>query len=436
MANGGKISVRQIAADAFGNALGESIAANSQSGVDWRKAPDQSDAETARLARYQAAAQAADTSDRSGYELAAQFRQATKPYDVLLAANGNAAYRATPQAAVEGLTRATTNLLTSTQYGLTEDLTLTMRNQAAALRREGLDEFRSQLRSIADDSALQAQLVQIGADYFGTGGTQKGHALENVRTVVGILAAGDPKDVAVAANLAAEMSSVRQNPFSMALLAGTLGGSREMADRAVDHLTVSTALEYRGATAWNFANARDIMAQIVGSVPLAVGVGLRTASAVRSLVSNLRSQGSALVGDTVADVAYGFKSDKYIATDAFDGRRVYKNLADFDGGVPATVDPSVNKSIREKINAGWSNKDLMKAGYAPIGADGKQINLHHVLGKESGPMVELTTSTHQRLSNQLHGLIESGRSFRNDPVLNKQYNDFRSAWWKQRAGDF
>jgi A nuclease of the HNH/ENDO VII superfamily with conserved LHH len=100
------------------------------------------------------------------------------------------------------------------------------------------------------------------------------------------------------------------------------------------------------------------------------------------------------------------------------------------------VDCSVNRSIREKIDTGWTNRDLMRVGYAPIGSDGKQINLHHLLGQEKGPMVELTASTHQKYSKQLHGLIEDGRSFRNDPVLNKQYNDFRREWWKARAKDF
>ena len=55
----GRVSVQQVAADAFGNALGESISSQSP-GVDWSAAPDQSDAETARLNRHQPVAQAAD----------------------------------------------------------------------------------------------------------------------------------------------------------------------------------------------------------------------------------------------------------------------------------------------------------------------------------------------------------------------------------------
>jgi len=139
--------------------------------------------------------------------------------------------------------------------------------------------------------------------------------------------------------------------------------------------------------------------------------------------------------DKAALGKYGFKSESYVASIAEDGRRVYKNL-EIDPGAPYFVDSSVNRSIRAKIENGSTNADLMRSGYAPIGADGKQINLHHLLGQETGPLVELTSSTHQKFSRQLHGLIEDGRSFRNDPILNKQYNDFRRDWWKSRVTDF
>ncbi|EKM5741847.1 MULTISPECIES: HNH/ENDO VII family nuclease [Enterobacter] len=78
----------------------------------------------------------------------------------------------------------------------------------------------------------------------------------------------------------------------------------------------------------------------------------------------------------------------------------------------------------------------MKNGYAPIGTDGKQVNLHHVLGQEPGPMVEILSSTHKLYHKQLHGLIENGGSFRNTPELDRQYNRFRSAYWKLRSLDF
>uniref|UniRef100_UPI000ACA1D27 HNH/ENDO VII family nuclease n=1 Tax=Pantoea sp. A4 TaxID=1225184 RepID=UPI000ACA1D27 len=128
-------------------------------------------------------------------------------------------------------------------------------------------------------------------------------------------------------------------------------------------------------------------------------------------------------------------SGKYQAENVL-GRKVYKNTVDVNPGAPSSVHPSVHKSIRQKVSDGWTNLDLMKNGYAPIGPDGKQINLHHILGKELGPMVELVSSTHKQYHKQLHGLIENGSSFRHNGSLAYQYDTFRADYWKLRALDF
>ena len=82
---------------------------------------------------------------------------------------------------------------------------------------------------------------------------------------------------------------------------------------------------------------------------------------------------------------------------------------------------------------GLTNLERMQAGKPPIGSDGNPIELHHVLQQEVGPMAELREITHQAFYSQLHGLIENGASFRNNPLLNKQYNNFRYNYWKWRA---
>lgn len=100
-------------------------------------------------------------------------------------------------------------------------------------------------------------------------------------------------------------------------------------------------------------------------------------------------------------------------------RRVYqRNDIDFE-----YVDPVTGKS----------NLQLMRAGRAPIGNDGLSVQLHHVLQKESGPMVEIRETTHEEYNRTLHGLGISGASFRNDAVLSKQYANFRRQYWKWRA---
>ena len=82
---------------------------------------------------------------------------------------------------------------------------------------------------------------------------------------------------------------------------------------------------------------------------------------------------------------------------------------------------------------GLTNLERMQVGKPPIGSDGNPIQLQHILQKEVGPMVEIREITHQEYYSQLHGLIEDGASFRNNPVLNKQYNNFRRSYWKWRA---
>lgn len=48
---------------------------------------------------------------------------------------------------------------------------------------------------------------------------------------------------------------------------------------------------------------------------------------------------------------------------------------------------------------------------------GTRIELHHLIQKEPGSMVELPNSMHKEYDRILHGLAENGGSFRNDPVL-------------------
>ena len=75
----------------------------------------------------------------------------------------------------------------------------------------------------------------------------------------------------------------------------------------------------------------------------------------------------------------------------------------------------------------------MLRGNAPIGRDGKPIELHHVLQKEVGPMAEIHETTHQEYKRILHGLKGYGDSFRNDKTLDKQYKNFKNLYWKWRA---
>ncbi|WP_319005762.1 HNH/ENDO VII family nuclease [Metabacillus niabensis] len=88
---------------------------------------------------------------------------------------------------------------------------------------------------------------------------------------------------------------------------------------------------------------------------------------------------------------------------------------------------------------GLSNRELVAKGRPPyvIDKNGEeaQIELHHIIKKESGNMVEIIATTHDDYKKILHGLIKNGDSFRNDEVLDKQFNNFRKKYWKWRSNN-
>ena len=84
---------------------------------------------------------------------------------------------------------------------------------------------------------------------------------------------------------------------------------------------------------------------------------------------------------------------------------------------------------------GLSNRQLARLGKVPFGPDDMWIELHHLIQKEPGAMIELYGSKHDKYSKQLHNLIESGGSFRNNVDLGAQYEKFRSEYWKERIAE-
>ncbi len=129
-----------------------------------------------------------------------------------------------------------------------------------------------------------------------------------------------------------------------------------------------------------------------------------------------------------------FTNGRYVEVDVLN-RRMLKLVDELDPGTPRYIDGSVNEGIRDKIEiGGYTNLDLMLEGKAPIGTDGKQINLHHLFGEEPGPMAEIEATIHQREHGVLHKMIKE--SFRRDPALEVMYEEFKKKYWKERAKDF
>jgi exonuclease VII large subunit len=79
---------------------------------------------------------------------------------------------------------------------------------------------------------------------------------------------------------------------------------------------------------------------------------------------------------------------------------------------------------------GRTNLQRMEQGLAPIGEDGLPMNLHHMLQRENGPIIELSESTHQQNSQALH--INSGSDIPSG-IHRGAFGVLKKAYWQKRA---
>ena len=89
--------------------------------------------------------------------------------------------------------------------------------------------------------------------------------------------------------------------------------------------------------------------------------------------------------------------------------------------------------LKRLDNVGRTNLQRMREGIAPIGSDGKSINLHHILQSEKvGGIAEMTDTFHRVNSKVIHinpNTIPSG-------IDRKAFAAWRRQYWINRAKDF
>ena len=140
-------------------------------------------------------------------------------------------------------------------------------------------------------------------------------------------------------------------------------------------------------------------------------------------------------GATDVDIRIVRSTRKWRSRDV-NGRRVYQRDDLFD---PDYVDP----------NTGLTNKQLMEEGLAPIGPDGRPINLHHMTQDEPGPMAEVAETFHRENNRALHmytnqydktwvGPDGVRRPYTSAPAsMNRsEFNRWKEQYWIDRAKDF
>ena len=77
-----------------------------------------------------------------------------------------------------------------------------------------------------------------------------------------------------------------------------------------------------------------------------------------------------------------------------------------------------------------TNIERMAAGNAPIGYDGKSVELHHLTQRENSPLVELSSTFHKQNSSTIH--INTGTNLPSG-ISRSQFDSWRKSYWKNRA---
>lgn len=107
----------------------------------------------------------------------------------------------------------------------------------------------------------------------------------------------------------------------------------------------------------------------------------------------------------------------------FNGNRVYQRNDQFD---PRQV--STWRENGQLVQG--TNLERMASGRAPIGNDGRPINLHHMTQTQGGAIAEVTQTFHQKNFGTIHintGSLPSG-------INRAEFDAWRADYWRNRAG--
>ncbi|KYC91622.1 hypothetical protein B4102_3793 [Heyndrickxia sporothermodurans] len=93
-------------------------------------------------------------------------------------------------------------------------------------------------------------------------------------------------------------------------------------------------------------------------------------------------------------------------------------------------DDIINPNMKDA--RGRTNLERMQKGLAPLGPDGKSINLHHMTQRNESSIAEVTQTFHKDNSSVIHinpNTVPSG-------INRSEFNKWRTDYWKNRANDF
>ena len=80
-------------------------------------------------------------------------------------------------------------------------------------------------------------------------------------------------------------------------------------------------------------------------------------------------------------------------------------------------------------NLGRSNVQRMEQGLAPIGIDGKSVNIHHIDQTNNGTLMEILATEHQLNYSNLHTNVGQYPS----QINRGEFNNWRRGYWNWRS---
>ncbi|MFC4619366.1 HNH/ENDO VII family nuclease [Camelliibacillus cellulosilyticus] len=106
--------------------------------------------------------------------------------------------------------------------------------------------------------------------------------------------------------------------------------------------------------------------------------------------------------------------------------KYWNRTIDFKGVKVYQRNDIINPNIKDA--RGRTNLERMKKGMAPLGPDGKSINLHHTTQRNDGSIAEVTQTFHKEYQSVIHinpNTIPSG-------IKRSDFNKWRADYWKYR----
>jgi len=134
--------------------------------------------------------------------------------------------------------------------------------------------------------------------------------------------------------------------------------------------------------------------------------------------------------DTVNDIRKSWDKVKDANKGTGNGYNYWNKTTEFKNVKVYQRDDIIDRNMKDA--RGRTNLERMTKGLAPLGPDGKSINLHHTTQRNESSIAEVTQTFHKENSSIIHinpNTIPSG-------INRTEFNKWRTSYWKNRADDF